>query len=509
MRLKIILLFLSVFVGRAQAQITITSKKKKHYISTLLGEKVYSSKDSLFLIDSKPFQNFFFSSEGGYYTLWKVEGSEIKKELEGNYSEFEVSMFDNDKLVLQDCFGMSTVYESNGSIEKFDMYSGDFRGGKNNKGKVALCSPTKNITEYKYNFVYSLEDYNRTWYVAGTDEGEIVIDSSGREVITEPVDRFIVSTHKDSVFIASKGSNWSIIDLNGVYKMDSKEIRYPWQVFQTDGRSFANLDQVEAIYIENGKQGVVDMKGNVIVPASFDAIEYAAAYTIDEDTGDFTDISTYAVRKDGNKDEWNVLGPTYQELSFSIYGEVWGDVYAGNAYLTTGDKVRIFDLHKGEETTFYEEGYPNQFILRGVNYYGVVDSLGNIILPLEFRRIDRITIDVFDIGDNFEEVIVFVGRKGDTYHMYDAKGNCLTEGFQYESIGVVCYGSGNFFRVENNKLEGIMHYNGQSDPQIIIPVEYKSISCHSIDDPKMPLATGTKPDGSRYKLWSDGRVEQE
>lgn len=515
MKIKIILSTLLFFFGTAQAQVTVTSKKKKHYISNSNGDNVYISKDSLFLIDSDSFQHFFFSSEGGYYTLWKFEGSEAKKELEGNYSGFELSMFDDSKLVLQDCFGMSTVYEANGNIETFDMYSGDFRGGKNNKGKVALCSPSKNITEYKYNFVHSLEGYNRTWYVAGTDEGEIVIDSNGREVITEPMDRFTVSTYKDSVFIANKGSKWSIIDLNGVYQMDSQELRYPWHVFQTDGRSFANLDQVAAIFIENGKQGVIDMKGNLIVPASFDVVEYAATFTVDEETGDFIDISTYAVRKDKTKDVWNVLGPDYKELPFSIYGDVWGDVYAGNAYLTSGKKVRIFDLQKGEETSFFKEGYPNQFILRGVNYYGVVDSLGNIILPLEFRRIDRITIDIFDKlddlegFDDFKEVVVYIGRKGDRHHMYDFNGRCLTEEFQLESIGLVCYRSGNFFRVESNKLEGIMHYDGQSGPQIIIPVEFKSISCNSIDDPERPLAIGTKPDGSRYKLWPDGSVEKE
>jgi len=300
--------------------------------------------------------------------------------------------------------------------------------------------------------------------------------------------RFLAYNH-DGVFIANKGDRWSIIDYNGVYVLDAKKIRNPYSVFEIDSESYALLDKVKAVFIENEGAGVIDMKGNILVPAIYDEVE--ESYGIDG--------ATYAVRKNANSDEWQILDSNYQEKPYTIYGDQWAGHSFHNCHLITQNKARIFNLATGEETSFDKEDYPEKFILSGSMYdsKGVVDNTGNVILPMEFNRIDDITLNDLEHA--------YIGRKGGVSHLYDHGGNCVTNKFAFESISRVCLGPGVFFRIEKNQLVGIMKYDGVSAAEVIFPMEYISVSCWG-SSPEEPLARGTKEDGGYFELWANGKL---
>ncbi len=496
------LLFVCILIGSAfcaSAQISVQEKKGKYTVLSPTGKKLCTHVDSVIVLDTAYYSNFFVTVIDGNYAAWKCENNtELISVLKGDYSGMYITPFGGNELVLIDFFDNRYTVSFDGSIsEPYGHPKNRLRGGKNNKGKFALCTTDSCITEYKYDYIYDIGNHLHSWYQAGTDAGAVVINEKGQRVFDQMMDFFYKSGFHDSVLIGRKGDLWSVIDLSGVFSLEPTQLLEPFSVFNFDGASFSNLHFAEAVFLENGKQGVINFYGNRLVAPIYDKVEPAASNYYDEDSELILGLTSYAVQMDSNKNEWILLDTNYVE-KFQFLEEEFVNTYRDCAVFMTNNHLHVYSLITGEKTNFEKLGYPKEFMLYSNYSYGIGDQSGKIILPFEFRRIDEY-LDV-------DSTMYYVGYMGnwDVCNLYDAQGRCLTEGLDLNYFGPVCNGVFGFFRAEKDNKMGIATLK-EGQFELIVPIEYSDVSCFSLDEDK-PLVTAKKQ-GQKYAIYRNGRIE--
>ncbi len=210
------------------------------------------------------------------------------------------------------------------------------------------------------------------------------------------------------------------------------------QFFQTDGRQWAvaksgdtvfqgNYDQClpqfcylnKRCYLsvqKDGKAGLIDLQKNVIVPFQFNKVEYTGGY----------DNFVLVWSPDGRCGIWNLQGrevipPTYYSI-----------VKKERGYF----KVQDFDTQKA----------------------GLIDSLGQIRLPLEYGGCDV----------ELSPGIWFKASKDMLWALFDLSGKQLTE-FRYLNFHCNPYSTDMLFAQKTRRVYDVMDKNGAILP--ILPVE--------------------------------------
>lgn len=479
------------------AQVSVTEKKGKYTVYSPSGKVLMKKVGAVELFESPEYQNMFAVFNNGFCSVYLNENErDLIPVLQGDYWKVELNLFANNRLVAFDFFNNQYIIESTGAVsDTFDYYNNGLRGGTNNTGKVALCRKNSNITEYVYNSVYRLDGSPGEWFVASTDSGSFVIDPTGKHMTYDGVDQIYASAYYDSLFICEKNDLWSIIDLQGRFKLAPTQLLEPYVEFTFDGASFSDLSTTEAIFQRNGKQGVINMLGDEIIAPKYDVIHGARTFEYNSWGEPIRQLSAYAVKPDSSIDKWIFLDVELSEM-ISVQEEQFIATKDNYGIFLTADRLLIYDIITGTKVDFIGAAYPARFKLRSPKGLGVADNLGRLILPFKYYRINE-TYDT-------EGGLYYIAYTNNRCDLFSQEGVCLTVSLELEQISDVCNAESEFFRIQSANGEGVATIvDGVF--KIVIPADFEHLSCFSLD-PKKPIATGVKSEKT-YNLYRDGRIE--
>jgi hypothetical protein len=215
------------------------------------------------------------------------------------------------------------------------------------------------------------------------------------------------------------------------------------------------------IVAKNGKYGIIDTLGNVILPIKYDFIEHPTEYSNESDL--------FAVKKGKTI---QLLDKKANPITDFDNKEFEWDSYKGKEsyqryFLLTNSTGMVGTVSdKGIKEIPFEYQEIKPFDGKSVTYakqsgkYGLIDYNGKIILPLEY---DNIFSQKF-----FDYYIVKDSEKSG---MFDKNGNQIIS-FSYQNIIPAFYEKNKRFIVQKNGLFGVIDLN----ENIIIPIEFEEIS---------------------------------
>jgi len=215
------------------------------------------------------------------------------------------------------------------------------------------------------------------------------------------------------------------------------------------------------IVAKNGKYGIIDTLGNVILPIKYDFIEHPSEYS---------NISDLFMIKKGGK--FQLLNSKASPLTdFDIKEFEWDSYKGKESYqryfvLTKSDGMTGTISEKGIKEIPFDYQKIEPFDGRSVTYakkdgkFGLIDYSGNLKYPFEFNEV---------ISGSYSDY--FIANKSGKYGMTDKNGKHIIS-FSYEFITPTFYGKNESFIVKQNGLFGII----DNKENIIIAIEYQEIS---------------------------------
>ena len=243
-----------------------------------------------------------------------------------------------------------------------------------------------------------------------------------------------------------------------------------------------------AIVGKNGKYGIIDSLGKVILPIKYDFIEHPTEYSNESDL--------FAVKQGKNI---QLLDKTANPITdFNIKEFEWDSYKGKESYqryfvLTNSSGMVGTVSDKGIKEIPFEYQEIKPFDGKSVTYakqsgkYGLIDYNGKIILPLEY---DNIFSQKF-----FDYYIVKDSEKSG---MFDKNGNQIIS-FSYQNIIPAFYEKNKRFIVQKNGLFGVIDLN----ENIIIPIEFEEISNWVEYGPKEHFIT---KNGKKGLISRDGEI---
>lgn|GEM_PF-2402876 len=291
-----------------------------------------------------------------------------------------------------------------------------------------------------HDFVH-YEVVDRLFYKEGQKWGRL--DSAGEEVTKAVYDKFWFLDRYNGTAImvaAQRDSKWVIVDGKGKEMADG-----PYDEIVPEGMSFYRVKK-------NGKCGLLNMEGKVIVPAIYDRIN------IDQYNSDFIIVSL------GNKQTWySFNGRQIMPLKYELvkpFKDGLGEVMFNNKWGIVN--------YKGVEIVpcKYDEVFSGPLIRVGANkLYGLINRDGKVIMPVVCSSIT--------LGWRVRRPIYILIRNGKT-GMIDAASGKLFLPFIYDSATSLTYylkPQGKLL-VKNNGLVGVADSTGK----IIVPVLYTNVA---------------------------------
>nr|WP_169932830.1 WG repeat-containing protein [Nonlabens sp. Ci31] len=216
-----------------------------------------------------------------------------------------------------------------------------------------------------------------------------------------------------------------------------------------------------AIVAKNGKYGIIDTLGNVILPIKYDFIEHPTEYSNESDL--------FAVKKGKNI---QLLSKSANPITdFDIKEFEWdsykNEISHQRYFLTTKSNGMVGTVSdKGNVEIPFEYLKIEPFDGKKVTYakqngkYGLIDYKGKVILPFKY-----------DNAYSQKLTKHFVFKEVDKVGILDEMGKQIVS-FSYQDITPVHYDRNNKFIVQQNGLFGIIDKN----ENVIIPIEFNEIS---------------------------------
>ena len=215
------------------------------------------------------------------------------------------------------------------------------------------------------------------------------------------------------------------------------------------------------IVSKNGKYGIIDTLGNIVLPIKYDFIEHPTEYSNESDL--------FSVRKGQNI---QLLDKTAKPITdFNIKEFEW-DIYEGidsyqRYFVLTNNLGMVGTVSdKGIKEIPFDYQQINPFDGKSVTFakkngkFGLIDYSGKVILPFEF---DNVYSHKF-----FDYYII---RKEGKIGVFDKFGNQIIS-YAYQDIKPVYYDSNNRFIVQQNGLFGVI----DKEENVIIPIDFDEIS---------------------------------
>ena len=309
---------------------------------------------------------------------------------------------------------------------------------------IVILSIILIIGNIVYNYLktrYEVEEVLEEKYLISIKDDKVgVIDNNGNIIITPQYDEIQIPNPSKSIFVCIYDYNWE----TGEYRT---------KVINEHGTElFTKYNKIEAIslvdvdtnmpyeksvlrYEQEGKYGLIDLKGNVVVKAIYDSIE-----GLRNKEGELL-IST-----DG---KYGVINCKGAELIKAKY-----DYISGDEYYTQQDKYALSGYILGNKTI---NGYR----------YGYMNYKRKMILEIEYNEIIRLG----GIGsEDTDKDIIIVAKKEGQYGM--TKNKKVLIDYRYQSIDYT--GIENLFLVTRNTKTGIYNSYGEK----ILAVKYDEVEVH-------------------------------
>lgn len=364
------------------------------------------------------------------------------------------------------------------------------------KGQFTLCWRGKPISKNRYDAApRELSDGS---FLAKSGEMTYLLDNKGKELFQAELDTVYVLKEYAGTYIGQKGENWMIYSKNRKYSMPMTRIPDGSNKFQLYGYSPAQLDDLYFVSEgKNGLKGLIDTKGNVLIPHQYS--ELYAESTFGQLENEFGEL-TKAIGKKEMSDEWIVFDSNYKELGTLKAGDFFGTI-GEHLLFQTGNHIDAFHgLTRTKEPAYFSKDRETSIFKE--HKKGAVDRNGTLIIPALYKHIEWNSI-----GDRAFYFCRTEDRRMDIYDTLGVLINTFEDVYHCSSI---CDGNELFYKLFKSPDFEIMWYNEQSNKFVLLfDKKFGGISCHSLD-PEKPFAKATLEDGKKlnvYYLYRDGRME--
>jgi len=302
---------------------------------------------------------------------------------------------------------------------------------------LIIAAVIYNYLKMKYEVEEVLEE---KYLILVQDEKVGVADKEGNVIIDPQYIEVQIPNPSKAIFVCFYDYNW-----------DTGE--YRTKVINEQGTElFTKYNRVEAIslvdvntnmpyeksvlkYEQDGKYGLIDLKGNIVVKATYDSIE-----------GLRNKEGELLISKDG---KYGVINTKGAELVKTKY-----DYISGDEYYTENSKYALSGYILGMKT---EDGYR----------YGYMNYKRKVLLKTEYNEIMRLG----GIGwEDTDKDIILLAKKDGQYGLIKNKKVIID--FRYQSIDYT--GVENLFLVTRNTKTGIYNSYGEK----ILAVKYDEVEIH-------------------------------
>ena len=281
---------------------------------------------------------------------------------------------------------------------------------------------------------YTLEQINNIEYMVFKSDNKYgVINKNGEKVVEAVYDEIDIPNPTKSVFICKYDYNQEKQEYNIKVLNDKKEqILYQYFIIEAINldwdTSETPYEKSVLKYKKNGKYGLIDFDGNIILKAKYDNIE-----SLDFQEG------LLIVEKNGKNGVINIKGDYILKEKY--------DIIKANEFYKASNEIENTGFIVGNLTS---NGYK----------YGYVNYKNQKILNIEYDQIE--------ILNNIEEGnTYFIAFKDGKAGLYSNKYNILKN--VYDDIIYNEYN--NCLIIENNGKQGVFKINGE----MLLPIEYDNI----------------------------------
>ena len=300
------------------------------------------------------------------------------------------------------------------------------------------------IATIVYNYLktrYEVEEVLEEKFLISIQDDKVgIVDKEGNVIIQPQYLEIQIPNPSKAIFVCVYDYNWE----TGEYRT---------KVINEYGTElFTKYNKVEAIllnhietnmpyeksvlkYEQNGKYGLIDLKGNVVTKAVYDSIE-----GLENKEGELL------ISKDG---KYGVINCKGAELLKAKY-----DYISGDEYYSEENKFALSGYILGERTT---NGYR----------YGYMNHKRKMLLNIEYNEITRLG----GIGkEDTDKDVILVAKKDGQYGLIKNKKVLID--FRYQDIYYT--GIENLFIVTRNTKTGIFNSLGEK----ILSVKYDEVEVH-------------------------------
>ncbi|MDG1427837.1 MAG: hypothetical protein P8P87_03050 [Crocinitomicaceae bacterium] len=366
----------------------------------------------------------------------------------------------------------------------------------NKKGRYALCWNGAPKMCYKYDTISEFPDGN---FEAYRGKKGYLLDQKANVLFSGELDKAYYLHRHEGVYLLRNKNSWRVFDAAGEYETQWLPLENEQSTFNIDYETFIKLDEATFIHEKKGKKGLIDTRGNVLIPYKYNDLYIAPSF---DHTYSMEYLQlTAAVGRIGESNEWQVFDADYKP-SRTFRGEAFLDTHGKYMVFQEGRMARVYHAGTGKQ----ERGFISEddHLKLGIgNRKGVVDSTWKVIVPFEFSDIKRIEFD--------NNIFYFCSKNSGGSAIYDMGGIYISGYEEYNlTRGPVCGGLDGFYRIEKNNIEGVIKFNEETQSfDILFEPKFSYIACQSEDDPEKPMgrvAVQTEDGYEVFYIYQDGRM---
>ncbi len=246
-----------------------------------------------------------------------------------------------------------------------------------------------------------------------------------------------------------------------------------------------------------GKKGLVDAKGNQLIPHLYEDLYEEQTYGFEND--EFVAL-TSAIGRVNKDSDWTVFGTDYKVINTLKAGEFVGTL-GEHILFQEGTQINAYQSITAVHDKEYFAKDPFTQIFKGTNK-GAVDANGTLIIPPLYNRIKREVTN--------DRAFYFCSTLDGGFDIYDTLGKLVHTFKEGRYNGTVCQGLEGYYRINADYKEGMFWYNKDKGKfELLLDPKFQYISCNSLD-PDLPLAKGSVREGETtndYFIYWDGRME--
>jgi len=267
--------------------------------------------------------------------------------------------------------------------------------------------------------------------------------------------------------LASIDSTWGFLNLKGEATTGFYKVKYPISMFGIDG-GYCYASQKDWFNVsKNNKWGLMNMKGQFLVPLEYDYLRIQYYRNSEQDT---VDKMCIAAMKNG---KFSLLNSSCKPITGYEYDDFLG--FWDNAVFFLKDKeVVILNCTDGKRISKVKSEVNFQVLRNSKDKNGLVSAEGKIIMPFIYDY-------MYDhSGDYYLRI-------GNSNGMADSKGTILIEP-KYTSVKRLCTDDTTMFVVEQESKYALFLISEKGKPaKQLTDFKYYSVYCYDIGVAKVVI----------------------